>query len=114
VTPEEEVARLQSELIGAIRQKDRPTCERLIAADFSQVKPGSDHQIEVVLREQWLDDALRDAAEPVTMTDSVVSQHGVVVVATVLWLNGEERHSSTDIWQRNDTGNWQLTERHGV
>jgi len=98
--------------MGAIRQKDRPACERLLAAGFSLVRPNGDHAVEVVLREQWLDDALRDAAEPITMTDSVVSQHGPVIVSTVLWLAGEERRCATDIWQRNDAGDWQLTERH--
>jgi hypothetical protein len=112
VSPEEEVVALQSELMGAIRQKDRPTCERLIAADFSLVRPNDDHAVEVVLRNQWLDDAMRDVAEQVTMTDSVVSQHGPVMVATVLWLAGEERRSATDVWKRSDAGGWQLTERH--
>jgi len=36
------------------------------------------------------------------MTDCVVSQHGSVIVATVLWLVGEERHSATDVWTRSD------------
>jgi hypothetical protein len=112
VSPEEEIADLQSELMGAISHKDRPTCERLISAEFSLVRPNGDHAVEVVLRDQWLDDALRDEAEPLTLTDAVVTQHGQVMVATVLWLAGDRRHSATDIWTRNDAGMWQLTERH--
>jgi len=114
IAPEEEVVALQSQLIGAIRQKDRPTCERLLAADFSLVRPNGDHTVEVVLRDQWLDDVLGDAAGQVTIRDSVVSQHGAVMVATVLWLDGEERHSATDIWKRADGGTWQLAERHAT
>jgi hypothetical protein len=114
VSPEGEIAALQSELMAAIRQGDRPSCERLIAADFSSVRAGAAHTIEVRLREEWIDDVLRDLGEQVTMTDSVVSQHGPVMVATVLWLEGEKPHSATDIWKRNEAGDWQLTERHAA
>jgi hypothetical protein len=114
VSPEKEVAALQSALMGAIRQTDRPACERLVAADFSLVRAGADHTIEVVLRDEWIDDVLRNLPGQVTVTDSVVSQHGPVMVATMLWLNGEERQCATDIWKRNDAGDWQLTERHAT
>src|SRR3954470_6425191 len=100
--------------MGAIRHGDRPTCERLIGADFSTVRAGADHTIEVCLREEWIDEVLRDLDTQVTMTDSVVSQHGPVMVATVLWRNGEEPHSATDIWKRNEAGDWQLIERHAA
>jgi ketosteroid isomerase-like protein len=116
VATEETVAKKQSTFMTAMFGGDRDGCERLLASDFSAVRPDGKHLVEVLLRDQWLDHIAATPVEQVTVTDTVVSAYGPIAVSTVLWIEGTDpdtvRRSATHIWKCTTDGEWQLAEHH--
>lgn len=116
---EQAVADLQSKLMAAVLAGDRGTCETLFGSDCSLIRASSTHTVDVVLRDRWLDEIGSEGKQRAAKVDDrVISVHGDVAIATVLWtedLDGgtEHRGSVTDVWKRNERGDWQLIERHG-
>jgi hypothetical protein len=101
MSAEEAVATIQSAFMYAWFAGGRAACEGLLASDFTALRPDSAHTVQVVLRDQWLSEMDDHALEHPKITDTVISAHGDVAVATVpgpraltpMWLTGAKRMS---------------------
>lgn len=102
--------------MNALFTGDRGACDALLAPDFSALRPDGTHTVQVVLRDQWLDEMDGRALEHASITDTVISAHGDVAVATVLWVQNQDssplHRSETDVWTRSADGGWRMSERH--
>jgi len=119
MSPENEVDALQASLMTAVWTGDRETCERIFGEQCSLTRATRDRTVDVVLRDCWLDEIGAGHGGSGTVDDRVVSVHGNLAIATVLWTvaqpDGERlRHTLTDVWKKNASGEWQLIERHGA
>jgi len=116
MSAEDALASIQSAFMTAMFAGDRGTCEQLLASDFSVVRPNADHSVDVVLRDQWLDEIGGHPVEHVSISDMVISSHGDVAVGTVMWIENPDsdpvRRCETDVWTRTSEAGWRLAERH--
>jgi len=116
MTSEDAVATAQSSFMTALFAGDRAACDQILAPDFSALRPDDDHAVEVVLRDRWLDEMAGRPREHVTVNDTVVSTHGGLAIATVLWIENPDeeqiRRCETNVWTCASDGKWQLAERH--
>jgi hypothetical protein len=116
MSAEDALASAQSAFMTAMFAGDRAACEQLVSSDFSMVRPNADHSVDVILRDQWLDEIGGRPLEHVSVTDMVISAHGDVAVGTVMWVEKPDsdavRRCETDIWTRTPEAGWRLSERH--
>jgi hypothetical protein len=113
---EEAVASVQSTFMTAFFSGDRQACDTLLAPDFSALRPDGAHTVQVVLRDQWLDEIDGHALQHVNVTDTVISAHGDVAIATVLWVENPEsgpiHRCETNVWTHLPDRGWVMSERH--
>jgi ketosteroid isomerase-like protein len=119
VTPaEEELTRLEHELIRAVQRRDRDLLDGLLGDDFTLTtgRPGA----EVRTRAEWLRIAESEyAIEEFAFEELVVQVYGSAAVVRSRYsqrgaMGGERRDTTfrmTDVWVRDGDG-WRLRVRH--
>lgn len=117
--PADEIVEAETQIMDALRQRDRDTLETLVGDDFTLTtgRPGA----EVRSREEWLRVAVESyVLEDYEFEEITVQLYGDAAIARSRYRQrgalGDERRDTTyrmtDVWIRDSEGVWRLEARH--
>jgi hypothetical protein len=114
---ENDFVRLEDELLQAMRARDRPRLESLLAEDFEMFV--AQLPLDSISRDAWIDNLGRPGSRDVAIRSLVTRELEPDLAHVSLWLVPEPARAGRgkvfvlDTWQRRE-GRWQLIYRHAA